>query len=109
MTDWQLGALASGTSIRDAHFADMTMFFFHARNATGLVEDPEGLDLADLDAARAEAIRSIRSILSDEVGRGRCDLRDHIDIADADGTSVMVVRFDEAVTVFLDTGDPAAL
>jgi hypothetical protein len=43
-------------------------FFLHVQNGIGFVPDKEGVCLCGLDAARAQAIVSIRSILAEEVG-----------------------------------------
>lgn len=82
----------------------MPRFFFHIRNGNGLTRDEEGRELADAGAARAEALRGIRSILGEEAREGRLDLRGAIDVIDAGGTILFTVRFDEALD--LKTGDP---
>jgi len=77
----------------------MRRFFFHIHNGIGFVPDKEGVVLAHLDAARDQAIASIRSILAEEImASGLIDLGGWIDIVDQDGT-VTAVRFGEAVEV----------
>ncbi len=43
----------------------MPLYRFHLRDAFGLVEDDEGLDLPDLTSALREALRSAREFSSD--------------------------------------------
>ena len=49
----------------------MPHFFFHFREARELSVDPEGEDLPDQHAARAEAIIAIRDILSESLMYGK--------------------------------------
>jgi hypothetical protein len=83
----------------------MDRFFFHLRNGMGWVCDEEGCELPDLEAARACAIGSIRSILKDEIDAGRIDLRGRIEIADKGGRLLGVVPFHSAIEV-LEGGEP---
>jgi hypothetical protein len=75
----------------------MPLFFLHVYNRTGSSRDEEGLDLPDLDAARTQAVQGIRSILRDEVGRGKIDFEGHIDIADESGRVLATVTYHDAV------------
>jgi hypothetical protein len=77
----------------------MPRFFFHVHNGIGLIEDEYGRELPDLARVRAEAIKGIRSIIADEVLKGRIDLRGHINIADELASAVMTVSFEEAFEV----------
>jgi hypothetical protein len=43
----------------------MGLYRFHIRDASGLVEDEEGMDLPDLHAALAEALRCTRELMED--------------------------------------------
>jgi hypothetical protein len=79
----------------------MTHFYFNVLNGNGLVEDPEGQDLPDLEAARNEAVASVRSILRDEIGSGSLDLAGEIQIKDAHGAMVLVLPFQQAVRLHL--------
>jgi hypothetical protein len=76
-------------------------YFFDIQNGHGFVADEEGLELDSLDAARAEALTSIRSILSDEIGRGLVDLTGELRVRDAHGVRVLALPFTEAVDVRL--------
>lgn len=75
----------------------MPRYFLHVHNRIGHVPDEEGRDFDDLDAATDAAVEGIRSLLADELSRGELDLRGRIDIADASGRIVRVVRFSETV------------
>jgi hypothetical protein len=79
----------------------MPRYHLNLFNGTGSVIDEEGLEFPDLAAARAEAVRDIRSILSDEVLKGRIDLQGRIEIAEPAGTVCATVRFTEAVELIL--------
>lgn len=84
----------------------MPHFYLHIINSNGLAKDEEGLELADLEAARAQAIKGIRSVISDEALRGLLDLRGVIKIADEGGEILDEVRFGEAMKLHLE-GDEA--
>lgn len=75
----------------------MPRYFFHVRNSIGNAEDEEGRDLSSLEEARREAVKGIRSIISDEVKQGLIDLRGEITVTDEDGAAVLKLRFEEAV------------
>jgi hypothetical protein len=75
------------------------VYFFNLFNDTGPVRDEEGRELPDLDAAKAEAIRNARSIMSDEVRQGRLDLCAHIDVVDEGQAILFTLRFDEALSI----------
>ena len=77
----------------------MPLFHLNLRNASVKADDEEGVDVADMDAARDQAIAGIRGFLSHEVITGKLDLRGQIDITDESGASVMIVPFSDAVTV----------
>jgi hypothetical protein len=70
------------------------------------VEDEEGRDLPDLAAARAEAVRSIRSLLADEIRRGRIDLRGRLEVAGSDGEILDSIAFGQAVDVVTEEPRP---
>jgi hypothetical protein len=75
----------------------MPLYFLHVYNSTGWSRDEEGLDLPDLDAARAQAVEGIRSILSDEVEHGKIDFAGKIEIADESGRVLATVTYHDAV------------
>jgi uncharacterized protein DUF6894 len=77
----------------------MPLFHLNLSNASVKAKDEEGVDVADMGAARDQAIAGIRGFLSHEVIKGTLDLRGQIDITDESGASVMIVPFSDAVTV----------
>lgn len=78
----------------------MPRYFFHIRNGSGVAEDEEGRELPSAEIARNEAIKGVRSIISDEVKQGLVDLRGEIRVTDETGAAVLLLHFDEAVEVF---------
>jgi hypothetical protein len=77
----------------------MARYFFHVHNGIGLIDDEDGRELLDLGRAREEAIKGIRSIVSDEALQGRIDLSGRITIADETGAPLLTVKFEEAFEV----------
>lgn len=77
----------------------MPRFHLNLKNSSVDATDEEGVEAADLDGARSQAIAGIRGFLSHEVINGILDLRGRIDIADSSGTMLMTVAFSDAVTV----------
>lgn len=75
----------------------MPLFFLHVYNRTDCSRDDEGLDLPDLDAALAQAVDGIRSILRDEVAHGAIDFEGHVEITDEMGKVLALVPFRDAV------------
>ena len=63
----------------------MALFHFHVRHEQGLVHDDEPLDLPDLSAVFAEAIRSAREFFADATALGPLEF----EIADAGGAVVL--------------------
>jgi hypothetical protein len=82
----------------------MPVFYLHLHNSVGFVRDEEGRSFPDLAAARAEAIKSIRSLLAEDLRAGRLDLRGRLDIAGADGEILESVAFGQAVEVVREGG-----
>ncbi len=65
----------------------MCIYRFHVRDALGLVEDEEGVDLPDLLAALKEALHSTREFLAEAVALDGMQF----EIADATGRIVFKV------------------
>jgi hypothetical protein len=84
----------------------MPRYFLHLHNSMGFLEDEEGRDLLDLEAAREEAVRSIRSLLADEIRRGRIDLRGRLEVAGSDGEILDSIAFGQAVDVVTEEPRP---
>ena len=76
----------------------MPRFYFHLYNDIVAMDD-EGIELPDLETAKAAAIINIRDLLTEDVMKGRMPLQHRIEIADGDGAVMAVVPFRDAVTV----------
>jgi hypothetical protein len=75
------------------------LFHLNVFDSAGDALDEEGQELADLEAAHAEAIRGIRSLLGSELSEGRMDLAGRIEIADDDGRLLQTIAFRDAVKI----------
>jgi uncharacterized protein DUF6894 len=72
----------------------MTTYYLNVRDDEC---DPDGSELSDITAARAEAIASARELMSQSiVAEGRIGIHRSFEIADANGRILMVVPFHEA-------------
>ena len=69
----------------------MSHFYLHIRDGQWLVEDLDGADLPDLDAARTEAERSARALLEIQRVDGAVLAGQAFEIADASGQVLAVV------------------
>jgi len=76
----------------------MQRFYFHLYNDI-VAMDEEGIELPDLETAKAAAIINIRDLLIDDVKAGRVPLQHRIEIADDAGTILATVPFGDAVAV----------
>ncbi|HET9639725.1 MAG TPA: hypothetical protein VFP12_11000 [Allosphingosinicella sp.] len=76
----------------------MPRYFFHLYNDI-VTMDEEGLDLPDLEAARANGIKEAREMMLETVAEGRINFSHRIDIADESGAVVDSITFAEAVRV----------
>lgn len=76
----------------------MRRYFFNVYN-DDITLDPEGAELADDTAARAQAVIEARALAADTVGRGHFVGSHYIEIVDADRNPIGSVRFDEAVAI----------
>lgn len=75
-------------------------YFFHLTERERMIADEEGLTLSGDEAARAEAIKQIRSIVAEETREtGVIWLSRHIDVADGKGTIVARVGFGDALRI----------
>ena len=76
----------------------MSRYYFNLFDDVVTVDD-EGLELPDIAAARREAIRSARSLMAEQVMRGRFCLACRIEVEDEDRRPVLVLPFADAVLV----------
>jgi hypothetical protein len=68
------------------------MFYFHLYDDVVAIDD-EGRELADVGAARAEAVKAARELICEQVQKGRLDLRHRIEVEDEDRRPVLTVPF----------------
>jgi hypothetical protein len=76
----------------------MPHFYFDIANDIE-VEDPEGLDLDNLAAARQKAVAYARDLAAEAVRQGEIDLKHRIVISDEDRQPVLSVTFREAFVI----------
>lgn len=76
----------------------MPRYFFHLYNDI-VVPDEEGRELADFAAARRNATKEARQMMTETITQGRINFSHRIDIADSGGKVLGSVTFGEAVTV----------
>lgn len=76
----------------------MPRYFFHLYNDV-VAMDEEGVDLPDLEAARANGIKEAREMMLETVAEGRINFSHRIDVADESGAVLATTPFAEAVRV----------
>lgn len=77
----------------------MSRFFFHLRDGTDHLIDPDGIELTSFDAVQAMALRSARDTLSHGLLTGVLDLRYRIDVEDADRSVVHSLPLGDAFEI----------
>jgi hypothetical protein len=70
----------------------MPTFYFHLKSGDRLVLDEEGSELADLTAARNEALQSARELLVSAIRSGNPSAPESIIVTDASGLTVDTLR-----------------
>jgi hypothetical protein len=75
----------------------MPKFYFHIVTGDTVLEDPDGSELPDLDAARAEALQSARHLLADKVRNGEVIDGQRFEIRNGSGDLLATVAFREAI------------
>lgn len=80
------------------HWGGMPRYYYNVFDDSVAVDD-EGLELPDIAAARVEALRGARSIIAEQVARGRICLNCRIEVEDADRRPVLTLPFTEAVKI----------
>jgi hypothetical protein len=77
---------------------EMSRYFFHVRDQDGEVSrDTEGQELADLDAARAEAINANREMLGERLLHGGSLNHRQIEIADDSDRILAVINANDVL------------
>ncbi len=77
----------------------MPWYYFDVVEGHGIAEDEDGLELADAEAARREALAGARGILAHEVQGGRIDLSWRIEVRTENGEALFTVPFGEAIEI----------
>jgi hypothetical protein len=76
----------------------MPRFFFHLHDHLTVL-DEDGMEFADLEAAKACGIKEARSLAADQVREGKLDLNHRFDVADERGVVVHTIRFADVIDV----------
>ena len=76
----------------------MPRYFFHLYDDVVSI-DEEGSELPDVAAARELALKNARAIACQEVLEGHLSLGHRIEVEDEEGRPVLVLPFQDAVTI----------
>lgn len=74
----------------------MSLYFFHLRDGTDVLLDPEGAEMS-ADEVAAKALWQARDCIAGDARAGRINLRYHIDVNDESGAMVHSIAFADAV------------
>lgn len=77
----------------------MQTYYFHLRDGTDVLLDPDGRALPSLAAVAGAALLEARAIISAEAKGGRISLNQSIDVEDEAGQVVHSLPFAEAVQI----------
>lgn len=77
----------------------MPRYYFHLSLTGTRIEDSEGQDLPDADAAWERARRTARELMGTDFGRPVDWLTARVEVADADGGVVLEFPFAEAIEI----------
>ena len=78
----------------------MPRYFFHLRDGTDTILDPEGLEMP-AEAINGAALLQARDCIAGDVKSGRLDLHCHIDVHAEDGELEHSLSFADAVEMVL--------
>lgn len=81
-------------------------YFMHISDANGFVEDEEGCELPDHEAARREAIAAARDLMASDLRDGHLDLTSFIEVQDEAHNLLFTIIFADVVKV-MTVADPA--
>ena len=74
----------------------MPLYFFHQQTGNDLLEDPEGSDLPDLEAARSYGLEGMREMLGNSI-RWKLTPPDWMIIADDSGRQLLSLAATEVL------------
>jgi len=77
----------------------MPRYYFHLRDHSERLLDPDGTVIETAEAIAERALREARAILSHEVLSGTVNLNQRIEVEDKDGQVVHTLEFADAVTI----------
>jgi hypothetical protein len=76
----------------------MPIFYFNVRDRGSITSDSAGVDLRDIDDARACALSFVRKILEWKIEHGETVMDQVFEISDRAGALLAVVPFQEAIS-----------
>ena len=76
----------------------MAQFYFHLRDGADKLLDPDGIE-CDRDAVAGKALGTVRDLIAHDAVGGAIDLTYRIEVEDAAGQIVHLLRFEDAVTI----------
>ena len=86
----------------------MPQYYFHIRQSDLLLEDPDGTELPDIQAARLVAIEGVRDLVAERLRQARQVEPHSVVIAGEDGKSLVEVTFLEVLQELMPAFIPPA-
>lgn len=77
----------------------MPRYFFLLHECGTVFDDDDGVELDDLEAARAVALKGARDLMCGEITRGHLCLGCRIEVRDVRGNTVLELRFRDAIQI----------
>ena len=81
----------------------MPLYYFHLRDGTDVLLDPEGRELDSHEAMVAATLTEARGVLGADIRDGQLSLDQAIDVADQAGKIVHCLCFADALTIIWPT------
>jgi hypothetical protein len=75
----------------------MPMYFFHHQKADKILNDDEGDELPNIEAAREEAVQAAREMIANAAREGRDARHESFVVVDDVGQNVLVLKFRDAL------------
>ncbi len=93
-----------GTGACPKRSVAMPTFYFHVCDGSTFAEADEGIELADVEAARRQAVLGLRDILAGDVCRGEMNLAAFVEVEDENRQLLFTVTVEDAVQVKNEAG-----
>jgi hypothetical protein len=77
----------------------MHITYFHLRDGTDELLDPEGVECSDIEAIKAKSLHAARDLIAEGARKGLIDLRWRIEAEDETGGLLHTLHFEDAVTI----------